>query len=356
MLTNRTPRARYRRCMFKRAIRLMSIRGVDVKLDPSLLVIAALVIWTLSNRFAPDYGSAIAFVMAFTGAVLFFASILVHELAHAFEAVHRGITVQQITLFLFGGVTEMEGHGHRPRDEFAISIVGPWVSLVTGALFGLVATGASALPAGIGGPVGDVAGLLGWLNVALAIFNLIPGAPLDGGRVLRAGLWWVLRNRIRAIKITARIGQLLGASVTVFGVWVLAQTPAGVLGALWYIVIGVFLYLAARAEYRTARLDGLYSSYRVADLLDGAPDRSSIQLAVDERYLPTVRADDDLHALIEAFQRADVVVVRPSGLGSGEGLASASVVLPERYVAQRLAQVRRNRRPLQGLLPARSRP
>lgn len=340
--------------MFKRAIRLFTVRGVDVRLDPSLLVIVALVVWTFSTRFSPDYGSAVALAMAVSGAVLFFTSILAHELAHAFEARHRGIAVEQVTLFLFGGVTEMEGHGHRPRDEFAISIVGPWASLVAGAVFGLVATGASALPAHIGGPIGEVAGLLGWLNVALAIFNLIPGAPLDGGRVLRAGLWWLLRNRVRATKITARIGQLLGIALTTFGAWVFTQTPAGVLGALWYIVIGVFLFAAARTEYRTARLDDLYSTYRVADLLEGAPDRSSIQLAVDEGYLPAVAVDDDLHALIDAFQRADVVVVRPSRLANDDGMTATSVVLPERYVANRLAQLRRNRRALRGARPSRS--
>jgi hypothetical protein len=122
--------------------------------------------------------TGIAVAMAIAGAVLFFASILAHELAHAFEALHRGLEVHGITLFLFGGVTEMDARSESPRDEFVIAAVGPYVSLLCGAAFGLLATYATWLfPAGLAQPVADVAGLLGWLNVLLAVFNLVPGAP-----------------------------------------------------------------------------------------------------------------------------------------------------------------------------------
>jgi Zn-dependent protease len=172
--------------MFSRAVRLVRIRGIDVRLDPTLVLIALLVGWTFGTRFATVHPLGTAITMAAAGATLFFVSILAHELAHAFEAMHRGIEVRGITLFLFGGVTEMDASSETPRDEFVIAAVGPYVSLLCGAAFGLLATYASWLfPPAFATPVADVAGLLGWLNVLLAVFNLVPGAPLDGGRVLR---------------------------------------------------------------------------------------------------------------------------------------------------------------------------
>src|SRR5699024_10473211 len=127
-----------------------------------------------------------------------------------FEARHRGIRVHAITLLLFGGVTEMHAHGQRPNDEFAIAAAGPYASLVCAATFGLLATFAhDLLPDAAADPIAEVAGLLGWWTLLLALFNLVPGAPLDGGRVLRAILWWLLGERMRALRITVRAGQLL---------------------------------------------------------------------------------------------------------------------------------------------------
>jgi Zn-dependent protease len=259
--------------MFSRAVRLTRIRGIDVRLDPSLILIALLVGWTFGTRFAATHPLGTAIAMAAAGAVLFFASILAHELAHAFEALHRGLRVEGITLFLFGGVTEMDARSESPRDEFVIAAVGPYVSLLCGAAFGLLATYASWLfPAGLAGPVADVAGLLGWLNVVLAVFNLVPGAPLDGGRVLRAGLWWVLRDRRRALRISARSGQLLGLGLAGFGVYAVSRVgTAGLVGGFWWIVIGFFLWSAARSELRHSDVDAVLHGRRAADLVGPLP-------------------------------------------------------------------------------------
>jgi Zn-dependent protease len=260
--------------MFSRAVRLVRIRGIDVRLDPSLLLFAVLVGWTLWSRFATVHPLGTAIAMAAAGAVLFFASILAHELAHAFEALHRGLEVHGITLFLFGGVTEMDARSESPRDEFVIAAVGPYVSLLCGAAFGLLATYASWLfPPAAAGPVADVAGLLAWINVILAVFNLVPGAPLDGGRVLRAGLWWLLRDRRRALRISARAGQLLAATLIAFGIYGMTQAGTdGLIGGFWWLVIGFFLWAAASSELRQSDVDATLHGRLAADLVGVLPD------------------------------------------------------------------------------------
>ncbi|MEX0868284.1 MAG: site-2 protease family protein [Nitriliruptoraceae bacterium] len=320
--------------MFSRAVRLIHVHGIEVRLDPSLAVIAILVAWTFSTRFSPAFGWPLAVVMALVGATLFFASILAHELAHAFEARHRGIDVRGITLFLFGGVTEMDAHAHRPRDEFAIAAVGPWASLVCAAVFGLVATASRAVIDPAGPAIGAVAGLLGWLNLALAIFNLVPGAPLDGGRVLRALLWGLLRRRDRAVSITSWLGQLLGLGLVGFGIWVAVVSTGAVLGALWYLVVGMFLFSAARRELGAARLDATYTHTTVGDLLDGHRDIGD-ELLVDASTLPRIDADADLHALIDAFADHDAVAVTRQG--------DIVAVLPQRWVATALRDITQSR-------------
>jgi Zn-dependent protease len=273
--------------MFTRAVRLVRIRGIDVRLDPSLVLIALLVGWSFWGRFATVHPSGTALAMAAAGAVLFFVSILAHEIAHAFEALHRGLEVHGITLFLFGGVTEMDARSRSPRDEFVIAAVGPFVSLLCGAVFGLLATYAVWLfPAGLAAPVADVAGLLAWLNVLLAVFNLIPGAPLDGGRVLRAGLWWVLRDRRRATRIAARAGQGLAALIVVFGLYLVQADAASLIGGFWWLVIGFFLWSAARAELRQSHVDAVLHDHRAADLVGELADP-----VAEDRMLDTVDAE-----------------------------------------------------------------
>jgi Zn-dependent protease len=291
--------------MFPRAMRSGSIGGTAIRLDPSLLLFALLIVWTFTIRFEPAHGRGVALAMALVGTVAFFASILAHELAHALEATHRGMEVEGITLFLFGGVTEMHAHGQTPRDELAVAAVGPWISLVCGALFGLVATFADQLlPGALAGPVAEVAGLLGWLNVALAAFNLVPGAPLDGGRVLRAILWMTLGDRDRALTIAARAGQLLGVALIGFAVWLYLQQPRAFVGALMSALIGAFLFNAARSELVQARLDRLLTERTVAQLIDDLEHWSPTAPGDDTMAPPApgVELDADLHELIDRFQ------------------------------------------------------
>jgi Zn-dependent protease len=303
--------------MFSRAVRLVRIRGIDVRLDPTLVLIALLVGWTFGTRFATVHPLGTAITMAAAGATLFFVSILAHELAHAFEAMHRGIEVRGITLFLFGGVTEMDASSDTPRDEFVIAAVGPYVSLLCGAAFGLLATYASWLfPAPFAAPIADVAGLLGWLNVLLAVFNLVPGAPLDGGRVLRAGLWWLLKDRRRALRISARAGQVLAAAIVAYGVYgISVMGTAGLVGGFWWLVIGFFLWSAARSELRQSDVDAALHGRRAGDLVGELPVPIDVDRALDTvdeqalsrgRDLLPVTADGRLVGVIPVVELAEL--------------------------------------------------
>lgn len=288
----------YRRAM-NRAFRVARIRGVEVRLDPSLLLLAVLLIWLLSNRFEGAWGTGTAVAMAAATSVLFFVSILVHEVAHALEALHRDIEVEGITLLLFGGVTEMHSESQHPRDEFAIAAVGPYASLVCAAVFGLLGAGADlVLPAAAAGAVLEVGRLLAFLNLLLAAFNLVPGAPLDGGRVLRAALWWLTGDRIRAVRGAARAGQAFGLVLVVFGVVEFTRgLELAALGGVWWVLIGGFLFTAARAELRRADMQALYRGRTVTDVLGPGP-----QVVPADRLLdlvdPDASADD--HVLVTA--------------------------------------------------------
>ncbi|MCU1448389.1 MAG: site-2 protease family protein [Acidimicrobiales bacterium] len=222
------------------------IAGVDVRVDRSWFVIAALITWSFWTKLD-------SIVTAVVAAALFFASLLAHELAHALEARHRGIGVRFITLYLIGGATETETEATRPGDEFAVTAVGPWTSLVLGCAFGLVAFGADRV-----GPsasdVGEVAALLAWVNLLLGFFNLLPGAPLDGGRILDSIVWRVTGDRARARRISTAAGRFLGYALIVLGFAFAVLVSGGVFDGVWLALIGWILSRAATAEGNRAQV------------------------------------------------------------------------------------------------------
>ena len=231
----------------------VTVAGVPVRLHPSLLLVVGLVALTVVDRLALRFAPAPATALAVGVGVLLVASVLVHELAHALEARRRGGAVGGIRLFALGGVTELGDHGRTPRAELAIAASGPWASLTVASACGLAAAAAEEwIPGGAGAALGLLLGLTGWLNLGLVAFNLLPAAPLDGGRMLHAVLWRTTGDAGRASRTTGRLGQALAVLLVVLGAASAVLAPASLLAGRWSVVLGAVLWRSARSEGRRA--------------------------------------------------------------------------------------------------------
>src|SRR5579875_1000383 len=246
----------------KDTVRLGRIAGVPVGINWSLAVIVVVFAGGLAeNRFpadAPGYGHlAYLWVGALT-AVALLAAVLLHELGHAFVARRSGMDVEGITLSWMGGVTRIAGDSPSPIRELGMAGIGPLISFAVG--FALWGVRALAVGAHLGSLAITALGWLAVINVVLAIFNLIPAAPLDGGRILHAGIWWVTRDRWRAARATSAAGVLLAAAIILFGLWQIVDRRDSLDGLL-VAVLGWWILSSARMEDRQAvvqrALDGL---------------------------------------------------------------------------------------------------
>lgn len=261
-----------RRGSFQNAVTVARLRGVPIRIDWSWLVIAALVCWLFYQRIdvrleqVGEASLAVSLSAALVATLLFFASLLAHELGHAFTSLDRDIPVQGITLFLLGGVTESTEEPRRPSDEFIIVGIGPYTSFVLAAAFAIVHTFVEAHQ-----PYALVAGYLAWANLLLAIFNVVPGYPLDGGRLLRSVLWALTRRPHQATRWAARVGQGFAGLLVGFGLWLLATSGGGGFNGIWEILIGVFLFQGAAGAHRRARLQERLAGRRVADAMSPLP-------------------------------------------------------------------------------------
>ncbi|HUZ09941.1 MAG TPA: site-2 protease family protein [Acidimicrobiales bacterium] len=252
-------------------IRLGRIAGVPVGINWSILVIFWLLAWELADLVLPGYhphqARAIYWIAGILATALFFASLLAHEVSHAVVARRNGIGVRRITLWLFGGVSELESEALTPGADFRIAVVGPLTSFVLAGVYGALAF---LLPETGGNEAVLVSaiGWLAWVNLLLGGFNLIPAAPLDGGRVLRAALWRRSGNRVRAATTAARTGQAFGYALVVLGV--LEFLAVGLVG-LWFVFLGWFLLAAARGEESSAVMRGSLVDVHVRDLMTPNP-------------------------------------------------------------------------------------
>jgi len=265
---------------FTHSTRIGSLFGIDIYLDASVIIIFALVVWILGGNvfpsWHPDWSLGLSWLTGLTAGLLFFVSLLLHEMAHSVVARGYGIPVPRITLFMFGGVSEMQEEPETPKKEFWIAIVGPAMSLALGLFFSmlagalapedfaaLLAEDQEAALASLG-PLPTLLFWLGPVNLILAIFNLVPGFPLDGGRVLRAGLWWMTGNLEQATRWAAAGGRVFGWFLMLVGA---LEVLSGVFQGLWLILIGWFLASAASSSYSQLMMRRTLQGCRVSDLM-----------------------------------------------------------------------------------------
>jgi Zn-dependent protease/predicted transcriptional regulator len=253
----------------KSSIRLGSVFGIEVGLHYSWFLIALLITLSLSSQFQSSnaaWGPAVIWTTSLMTALLFFATLLAHELSHALVARSRGLTTRAITLFALGGVAQIEKEPEDPKTEFLVGIVGPFSSAVIGLIsLGLAWAGGWRFNHGPETPLLAMLVWLGYINLMLAAFNMIPGFPLDGGRILRAIIWWSTKDATRATQLAARGGQLVALGFIALGIF---RFFAGAgFGGLWIAFIGWFLMQAAGSSYSSVTLTSSLKDIRVSDVM-----------------------------------------------------------------------------------------
>ena len=249
------------------SFRLFRIAGVDIEIHWSWLLVFAFLTWSLAAGLFQEefegWTQTERWVAAAATSIVFFGSILAHELAHSVVANRLGIPVRRITLFVFGGVSHLEGDSRTPREEFLIAIAGPATSFAIAALLG----GLWVILSPIREPAALVAAYLAVANAVIGVFNLVPGFPLDGGRVLRAVLWAITNGRVRATRLASWVGTIVAYGLIALGIAVMLLTGE-ILSGAWFILIGWFLRNAAESSYQQVLTRHLLASVPVRSLLD----------------------------------------------------------------------------------------
>lgn len=274
-------------------IKLGRIFGVEIGLHYSWFIIALLITLSLASQFSltnPDWSDNLRWGLAIITAVLFFAAIVAHELSHALVAKARGLPVRSITLFALGGVAQIEKEAADAKTEFWMGIIGPITSFVIGVvcLTITIALGWRP-PESPRQPLTAMLMWLGYINIALAIFNMIPGFPLDGGRVLRAIAWWITGDAKRATTIASRVGQVIAFGMIVLGI--MRFFGGAGFNGLWIAFIGWFLLNASRESYAQVAVTDALRGVRVVDVMSrdyaSVDGHSNLQTFVDDYLVRT---------------------------------------------------------------------
>jgi Zn-dependent protease len=301
---------------------LFKVRGIRIGVDYSWFLVLFLIIWVLSGFYRDLLGAASGdggpYLLAVVSALAFFASILLHELGHAFVAIRRGIGISDITLWMFGGVARMTRDSDSPGTEFKVAIAGPLVTLAIGLAclaVGIAAAGSDefwkAMRVEGQADTSGVLAVIAWLasiNALVLFFNLIPAFPLDGGRIARAIAWQVTGDRNRATRGAARLGQAF--SYLFIGIGILLFIEGDVIGGIWMALIGFILAQSARGAVMQTEFSSRIEGISVADVMDddpvAIPEDASVERALDEYFLryrwpwfPVVDAAQRFRGLIE---------------------------------------------------------
>ncbi len=270
-----------------RSLRVGRLAGIPVGIHPLWLVVVALITVVLGASYYPEQidgiAPAAAYGLGFLSALLLFGSILLHELGHSLVARRHGVEIEEIDLWLLGGVARMSGEPRRAEDELRFALAGPAVTVVIALAFGalLIALPANGVPALRATVEYQVT-----VNAAILIFNMLPAFPLDGGRVARAAIWYRTGDRVRATELAAAIGRLFAYGFIGLGV---VSSLGGAPGGLWLVLIGLFLLFAGRAEEQQTEVREVLSGVTVRDLARDAvtvPGGLSVQEVVDRYFVP----------------------------------------------------------------------
>ena len=271
------------------SFRIGSIAGIDIFIHVSWFIILVFLTFSLATGWFPSlypgYSSSTYLLLGLISTLLLFVSVLLHELAHSFVARARGLPVKNITLFIFGGVSNIEQEPHSAETEFLMAFVGPLLSLVIGGL----CYGALFLLRGSHSVAQPILGYLAVTNILLGIFNLLPGFPLDGGRVLRSIVWKITGNAYRATQVATIVGQVIAYLFIFTGIWLFffSHDP---FDGIWFGFIGWFLLNAAQSARTQATLETAFRGVTVAQVMNPnpmtVPANISLQRLVDEYFLP----------------------------------------------------------------------
>ena len=270
------------------SLRLGRIAGIDIYINFSWLIILVFLTWSLAtgwfSQLYPGWSTATYWIISLIAALLLFVSVLLHELAHSLVARARGLPVKNITLFIFGGVSNLEQEPASPGVEFQMAIVGPVVSLLIGGLSLLL----FAVLRGKSPQLEAILGYLGVTNLLLGVFNLIPGFPLDGGRVLRSIIWKATGSLLKATRIASTIGQIIAYLFIFWGIW--QFFTGNILDGIWIGFIGWFLLTAAQSTNSHVMLQSMFRGVTVGQVMNRTPTtvpaNISLQRLVDEYLLP----------------------------------------------------------------------
>ncbi|MGQ9586340.1 MAG: M50 family metallopeptidase [Anaerolineae bacterium] len=277
--------------MNKSAFQIARVFGIPVRIHISWLIIFVLITWGLAGQFFPqqypNWPTTLYWVIGVATSLLFFLSVLLHEIAHSLVSMATGVPVRDITLFIFGGAAQITREPRSALNEFLMAIAGPLTSIALGILFaisGLVARLFSE-------PLAALSFYLAGINALLGFFNLIPGFPLDGGRVLRAILWALGGDMPQATRWASRVGQLVAYLMIFAGIWRILGS--GRLDGLWWIFIGWFLDNAASTSYQQVAMRAMLEGHKVREIMSREctllPAGMSLQQMVDDYLLPTGR-------------------------------------------------------------------
>lgn len=257
--------------MFGNGIKLFKLFGFEIKVDISWMILIVLITWSLSTGFFPAYYSGLIFYdylwMGIAGAIGLFLSIIFHELSHSLVARRYGTNIKGITLFILGGIAEMQEESKNPKSEFLIAIAGPLSSIVIGSIFFSLYIGSQVF----NWPI-QVIGILIYLfviNIVLAIFNLLPAYPMDGGRIFRAALWGWKKDINWATKISTRVGSIFGFTLIFLGVviFIIGNFISGV----WWVLIGMFLRFASKESYNQLVYKQELEGLKVSKFMNNEP-------------------------------------------------------------------------------------